>query len=414
MNYTLFIARRLYNHKGDRQRVSRPAIRIATAGVAIGLAVMIIAISVVLGFKKEIYSKVIGFGSHIQVLNYETLNTQELFPIQINDSLLKKLSQAPNVAHVQRFCYKPGMLKTEENFKGIQFKGVGPEFDSSFLKANLISGQIPSFSDTTSTNKIVISQQIADELHLKVGSKLFAYFFEESVRARRFVVAGIYCTNLTEFDNGLVFTDLYTCNKLNNWKENQYSGAELEVKDYNKLEQTSSYCVKNINRTEDAYGASYTSMTIKELYPQIFAWLDLLDINVWIIMVLMISVAGFTMISGLLIIILERTSFIGVMKALGTKNSSIRHIFLYFSVFIIGKGMLWGNILGLGLIALQVQFGFMTLDPTVYYVETVPMLLNLWYVLGINLATFLVSVLVLIIPSFLISNIHPVKSIQFE
>lgn len=414
MNYVLFIAKRLHSHKSDAKGVSRPAIGIATAGVAVGLAVMIISVCVVLGFKGEIRDKVVGMGSHIQVMNYESLFSTESAPVAVNDSLLERLSACPGVKHVQRYCLKGGMLKTDESFKGVLLRGVGPEFDSSFIKSNLVEGAIPVFSDTASSNRILVSRQIADELHLTVGQKVFAYFFEDAVRARRFTVAGIYCTNLAEFDNNLVFTDIYTCNRLNNWMPDQYSGVEVQLSDFDRLDEVSATVVDRVNRHTDKYGASYTSPTIRELYPQIFAWLGLLDTNVWVILILMVAVAGFTMVSGLLILIMERTNFIGIMKALGASNTAIRHIFLYFSAFVIGKGLLWGNIIGIGLVLLQRTVGLVRLDPVTYYVDTVPVYVHWGYIVAINAATLCVSMAVLIAPSFLISKIRPAASIRFE
>lgn len=414
MNLNLFIARRLFRDRGDVKKVSRPAILVATAGVAIGLAVMIISVCVVLGFKQEIRSKVIGFGSHIQLVDYGSLSTNVQRPVTILPDFLKDVEQTPGVRHVQRYSNKNGILKTDEEFKGILLHGVGADFDSAFVAANLVEGKIPQFSEEHAINEILISSQIARELHLTVGSRVFAYFFEGSVRARRFTVAGIYRTNLTEFDKVLVYTDLYTCNRLNNWEPEQCSGLEIAVDDFDNVDTVAASLVGKINRRTDGTETSCSVMTIRDLYPQIFAWLDLLDMNVWVILILMVAVAGFTMISGLLIIILERTNFIGVMKALGATNRSMRHIFLYFAVFVIGKGLLWGNLLGVGLVALQNYSGIFRLDAETYYVDTVPVLFNPWIVLAINAATLLISVCVLIVPSFLISNIHPAKSIRFE
>lgn len=414
MNFNLFIARRLFRDNGDVKKVSRPAILIATAGVAIGLAVMIISVCVVLGFKQEIRSKVIGFGSHIQIVNYESLTTNLLCPLSISPDFIKNVATTPGVSHVQRYCNKNGILKTDEEFKGILLHGVGEDFDTAFVAANLVEGKIPNFSDGHATNEILISGQIARELHLTVGSRVFAYFFENTVRARRFTVAGIYQTNLTEFDKALVYTDLYTCNRLNNWEPEQYSGLEITVNNFEEVDNVAASLIGKVNRREDTQAMSCSVMTIRDLYPQIFAWLDLLDMNVWVILILMVAVAGFTMISGLLIIILERTNFIGIMKALGATNRSMRHIFLYFATFVIGKGLLWGNALGIGLVALQHYTGLFRLDAETYYVDVVPVQFNLWLILAINAATLLISVGVLIVPSFLISNIHPAKSIRFE
>ena len=373
MHFPLFIAKRLYSEQGDKRKVSRPAIHIATAGVAIGLAVMIISVCVVLGFKHTIRDKVIGFGSHIQVADFLTLQQMEQYPIVIDDSMIDVLKHIPDVAHVQRFAMKEGILKTDSDFLGVAFKGVGPEFDSTFIHNNMVEGSIPHFSDSVSHNQILISQLMADKPHLKSGQRIFAYFFDNNgVRTRRFTIAGIYQTNLKKYDETIVFTDLYTAVKLNGWESDQASGAELSVNNFDNLDMVESRVISKVKGTVDHYGETYSSATIKELNPQIFQWLDLMDLNVWIILALMLIVAGVTMISGLLIIILERTSMIGILKALGARNKTIRHTFMWFAVFIIGKGMLIGNVLSLGLLALQQAFGIIKLDAQTYYVSTVP------------------------------------------
>lgn len=414
MRFNLFVAKRLFNDKGGVRNVSRPAIRIATAGVAIGLAVMIVSVCVVLGFKSEIRSKVIGFGSHIQIINYESISSGVSKPVAFPDSLIKEIRQVPGVSHVQRFSNKGGILKTDDAFEGILLHGVGAEFNADFLKSNLKEGEIPVFSADSATNRIVVSQTIADRLHLSCGDRVFAYFFDGNVRARRFTVSGIYQTNLSEFDDNMVFTDLYVCNRLNNYATDQYAGVEITVDRFDDVDLVAGSLVGKVNHLVDEYGAGYATMTIRELYPQIFDWLDLLDVNVWVILILMVAVAGFTMISGLLIIILERTNFIGVMKALGATNRSMRHVFLYFAAFIVGRGLLWGNVLGIGLVVLQYYFNIVHLDPATYYVDAVPVLFNAGYILAINAATAFISVFVLILPSLLVSRIHPAKSIRFE
>lgn len=414
MRFNLFVAKRLFNDKGGVRNVSRPAIRIATAGVAIGLAVMIVSVCVVLGFKSEIRSKVIGFGSHIQIINYESISSGVSKPVAFPDSLIRELRQVPGVSHIQRFSNKGGILKTDDAFEGILLHGVGAEFNADFLKSNLKEGEIPVFSADSATNRIVVSQTIADRLHLSCGDRVFAYFFDGNVRARRFTVSGIYQTNLSEFDDNMVFTDLYVCNRLNNYAADQYAGVEITVDRFDDVDLVAGSLVGKVNHLVDEYGAGYAAMTIRELYPQIFDWLDLLDVNVWVILILMVAVAGFTMISGLLIIILERTNFIGVMKALGATNRSMRHVFLYFAVFIVGRGLLWGNVLGIGLVVLQYYFNIVHLDPATYYVDAVPVLFNAGYILAINAATAFISVFVLILPSLLVSRIHPAKSIRFE
>lgn len=415
MNLPLFIARRIYGNSGDQQKVSLPAIRIATAGIAIGLAVMIISVSVVLGFKHTIRDKVIGFGSHITVANFMAIQSDDQYPIVMNDSMMNVLRKTEGVRHVQRFALKSGILKTDNDFMGLLFKGIAEEYDTTFIHNNMVSGSIPKFSATKGSQQLVISKYIADKLLLKTGDKVFAYFIAPGdVRARRFTIAGIYETNLSQFDKTLIFTDLHTTVRLNGWENDQTSGAELLVNDFSQLNTVEDRIIDNVNRTIDHYGSTYSSETIIDSVPNIFAWLDLLNLNVWIILALMVAVAGFTMISGLLIIILERTSMIGIMKALGARNSTVRHTFLLFAVFIIGRGLLIGNLIALVLIALQHFTGLVTLDASTYYVSTVPVEVNWLYFLLINIATLTICTLVLIGPSYLVSHIHPAKSMRYE
>ena len=415
MNLPFFLARRIYTNNSDKTRVDRPAIRIAIAGVAIGLAVMLVSVSVVFGFKHTIRDKVVGFGSHIQVANFMALQTAEQYPIQMGDSMLNVLKRIPGVSHVQRYAIKQGILKTKTDFLGVAFKGIASEYDISFIRENLVEGVIPKFSDTRATQQILISKTIADQLNLHQSSKVFAYFIDTSgVRTRRFTVAGIYQTNLSQYDRVICFIDFYTAVKLNGWEPDQAGGAELSVSNFDKLAETEAHVIDRVNRTIDSYGETYSSQTIKEANPQIFSWLDLLDLNVWIILGLMLAVATVTMISGLLIIILERTTMIGILKALGARNRTIRHTFLWFAVFTIGKGMLIGNLAGIALIAFQHFTGAVKLDPITYYVSTVPVEFNLPIFFLLNVATLFISVFVLIAPSYLVSKIDPAKSMRYE
>lgn len=417
MNFPLFIARRIYSdHIGDQQKVSKPAIRIAVAGVAIGLAVMIISVCVVLGFKHTIRDKVVGFGSHIQVANFYTLQSSAIDqPIAIGDSMMNVLKKTEGVKHVQRFAMKQGILKTDNDFLGVMFKGVGPEFDSTFIHKNMVEGSIPHFSDQQSTNRILISKDMASKLRVKAGDRIFAYFIGEGgVRTRRFTISGVYQTNLAQYDKTTCFCDLYTARKLNAWTDDMVTGAELTVNDFKQLGTTANDIINRVNRTQDQYGNTFSSKTIRELSPQIFSWLDLLDLNVWIILAIMTAVAVVTMISGLLIIILERTTMIGVLKALGARNSTVRHTFLWFAAFIIGKGLLIGDALALALILLQKFTGFAKLDPQTYYVDVVPVELDWMLIVALNIATMLIALFVLIAPSYLVSHIHPAKSMRYE
>lgn len=415
MNVPYFLARRIYADNDNHKKVSRPAVRIATIGVAVGLAVMIVSVCVVLGFKHAIRDKVVGFGSHIQVAEFSMLQQGSDSPIEVDDSVMNVLRHIEGVKHVQRFAMKQGILKTDSDFLGVAFKGVGPEFDSIFIHQHLLEGVVPKFSDKSSGNKILVSKVMADKLKLTCGSRIFAYFIDDSgVRTRRFAIAGIYQTNLTQYDNVMCYTDLYTAVKLNGWQEDMASGAELQVTDFSKLDEVEDRVVRQVNRTSDSYGNTYSSKTIKELSPQIFSWLDLLDLNVWIILIIMMAVAAVTMISGLLIIILERTQMIGLLKALGARNAMVRHTFMWFAAFIIGRGLLWGNIIALGLVALQYFTGIVKLDPATYYVSSVPVEVNVLFVVLLNIGTLLISLFVLIGPSFLISHIHPAKTMTYE
>ncbi len=415
MNFPLFLARRIYSDQGDRRKVSRPAIRIAMAGIAVGLAVMIITVSVVLGFKHTIRDKVVGFGCHIQVENFHSSMSAMPEPVCIDDSLAQVIKAIPGIRHMERYALTQGILKTETDFTGVMLKGVGSDYDTTFLNSCLVAGKLPQFSSSQSSYLLVVSRLIADKLRLQVGDRIMAYFINyDNVRARKFTIAAIYASDMSQFDEAMCFTDLPTAVRLNNWDSDLCSGAELQVNDFSRLEETASLVVQHINRQTDHYGEPLTSHTIYETYPQIFSWLSLLDMNVWIILILMVCVACFTMVSGLLIIILERTQTVGLLKALGARTAVIRHTFLWFAVFIVGRGMLWGNVLGIGLVVLQQQTGFITLDAANYYVSEAPMELNLPLILALNAATLLVTVLVLVLPTLLVSRIHPARSMRYE
>ena len=413
-NWKFFIARRIYRSRAGEKEVSKPAVRIAMAGIAIGLAVMIVSVAVVIGFKHQVRDKVIGMGSDIVVSSIEGAQLYQMNPVVANDSLLSVIQNIPQVSHVQRYATKPGMIMTADNFQGMIVKGVAQEYDWTYLKAHLQEGEIPALTDSVASNRVLVSRSMADKLSLKVGDKLYTYYIEGNVRARRLTVSGIFQTNFSAFDDYFLITDMYTVNRLNGWEPDQVGGVEVAVSDYRFLNSVNDDIRGHIQEQTDRYGAIYCSRTSEELYPQIFAWLDLLDTNVWVILILMTGVAGFTMISGLLIIILERTQMIGVLKALGANNASIRQIFLSFSVFLIGRGMCWGNVIGLSCCLIQYFFEPIKLDPATYYVNAVPVELHLGWIVLLNVCTLLVSVGMLVGPSYLISHIHPAKSIRFE
>lgn len=415
MDWKLFVARRIYRSKEGEKEVSKPAILIATWGIAIGLAVMIVAVAVVVGFKHEVRDKVVGLGSDITITHFDALKSYETIPVMMGDSLMNDLQATEGVKHVQRYSTKPGMIMTDDNFLGMVLKGVAQEYDWTFLRKHLLEGEIPMFSDSASTNRTLVSRTIANKLNIHTGDKLYTYYIEgDNVRARRLEVVGIYQTNFSLYDDIFLLTDLHTVNRLNNWKGDRVTGVELEVVDYDRLEDVKENIREKVDLQVNRYGNTYYTQTVEESNPQIFAWLDLLDMNVWVILILMTGVAGFTMISGLLIIILERTNMIGILKAIGADNLAIRKIFLSFSVFLIGRGMLWGNLIGLAFVMIQSQFRLFKLDPATYYVDSVPVEFNVWWWVLLNVCTLLVSVLMLVGPSYLITRIHPAKSIRFE
>ena len=415
MNTELFIAKRLY--KGDqknKKRVSSPAVSIAITGIALGLTVMILSVCIVIGFKKEIRGKVIGFGSHMQITSFEDNSSYELNPIAISDTLLNKLKSDPEIKHVQPYIIKPGIIKTDENFQGIVFKGVNEDYDWDFFKKNMVEGHILNPNDTSGVNQAIMSRDIANKLNLKLGDKFTAYFVQEPIRARRFEITGIYQTNFEDYDKLYILTDMKLLTKLNQWDDDFASGLEVLVKDYDKLDETAQRVFFEMVTYRDRLGNTLYTRSIKDINPVIFDWLNLLDMNVWIIIILMLIVSGFTMISGLLIIILERTNMIGILKAVGTRDIKIRKIFLYLSSFLILKGLFWGNIIALILCFAQKYLHIVKLNPDVYYTDHVPVDINVWIILIINAGTLVVSLLMMIGPSYLIAKISPAKSIKFE
>ncbi len=414
MSLSFFIARRIYHgHEADQQ-MSRPAVLIAMTGIAIGLTVMMIAVFVIVGFKQEVRDKIAGFASHLQVSNLEATTPYESRPITVGKELWQRLEDDADVIRVQRYSTKAGMVKTSDAFQGVMLKGIGSEYDTEFLRRHLKEGEIPQFSDTASSNQVLLSRTMADKLQLKLGDKVDAYFIQDNIRARRLQIVGIYQTDLSEYDNLFLITDLHTVNRLNRWEDNQCTGLELTVAEYDRLEDITWRLGTDLANWEDPTGQRLCVLNIEQLNPAIFAWLGILDVNIWVILVLMMGVAGFTMIAGLLIIIIERTSMIGVLKSLGANNRTIRSLFLWFAVFLIGRGMLWGNVIALAFYALQRCFGIFRLDPATYYMDTVPVAFNLWAYLLLNLGTMAASVLMLVGPSYLITRIRPADSMRYE
>jgi lipoprotein-releasing system permease protein len=416
MNLPYFIAQRLIKGRREGTSFSRPINIIAIVGIATGLAVMIIAVAILTGFKKQIRDKVVGFGSNIQIVNYDLNLSFETSPISEAQDFIPKIKQIDGIKHIQVFATKAGIIKTDEDIQGVVLKGVGSDFDWSYFSSSMVEGSAFTVSDTsrTPTNKVIISKKIADMLRLKMGDSFAMHFVQDPPRMRKFTISGIYETSLEEFDKMYVFCDIGHIKRLNGWKDNQVSGFEIFINDFDKLDEMTEK-VKDavgyrINEDEEKF--KVTNIRIK--YPQIFDWLNFQDVNVLIIIVLMLLVAGFNMISGLLILILEKTNMIGILKALGSDDVTIRRVFLYQAAYLISKGLLWGNLIGIGIAFLQLKTGLVTLDPSSYYIKTVPINLNLTHILLLNAGSMAAILIMLLVPSKLISRITPVKAIRYD
>lgn len=414
MNLELFIARRIHFSKEGNRQVTPPAVRIAIVGVALGLAVMILSVAIVIGFKKEVRNKVIGFGSHIQITNFDNNSSYETTPIAVSDSLLQALRAFPGIKHIEGYATKMGILKTDSDFQGVVLKGIDTDYDWSFFRNNLKEGELLTIDPKKTSTDVIISRYLSDLLGLKLGDSILTYFVQEDVRARKFNIVGIYETGFMDYDKLFVLADIKQIRRLNGWEKDEVSGLELLVDDYDKLDQIAEDLYFNLVEKQDRHGNTYFTRSIKEMNPMIFNWLDVLDVNVVVILILIFAVAGFTMISGLLIIILERTNMIGILKALGENNVSIRKIFLYISFFLIGKGMLWGNVVGIAICLIQSHFRIIKLDPSIYYLDAVPIDLSIVSLILLNIGTLCASMLMMLGPSYLITKIDPAKSIRFE
>lgn len=412
MNLELFIARRLYGMRKGARRISRPAVAIAQWGVTVGAIIMIASICIIVGFKQQVREKVFGFGGHIQLLGYNNGAAGET-PLTLDDKLIDDIRGIDGISALQQCVLKTGIIVAEKEYEGVLLKGIGKGYDNSFIGSHIIDGKMPEFEDSVQSGAIVISKIISDRTGAGVGDRINIYFLDKGIKARKFTVAAIYNTHLNEFDAVTAFTDIYTVRGINNWKSDNCSAVELTVNDYSQLEPVRD-AVYDVAYTASHRNGEFIAVpTIEELYPAIFAWLDVLDQTVWLILVLVVSIAAFTMISGLLIIILEKSNLIGILKAIGAKNVSIRRIFIYYASFIIGKGLIIGNIIGIALCLIQQQFNIVAIDPEMYYMESVPIEFT-WLLLPMNIAMFIISVATLVLPSMIISKIEPTKAIKFE
>ncbi len=412
MNVELFIAQRLYRSRKGGKRISRPATTIAQWGVSVGLVVMMLSVAIVVGFKNEVRNKIIGFGGHIQINCYSAAADEA--PYIIADSCdIASISACDGVKNVENVVLKPGLLAAGDEFEGVMLKGINENFDTSFFKSNMRDGEIPAKGDSVTGHWIVLSKSMADKTGCSVGEKVNVYFMQGGIKARRMLIAGIYETHLHEMDNLFALTDIETLQRLNGWSKDKVSSIEITTDNYDKLEEKRAEIMPVIAQMARRNNQELYVQTIEELSPALFSWLGILNRTVWVILVLVLGIAGFTMVSGLLIIILEKSNLIGVLKAVGAQNISVRKIFIYYSCFIIGRGMLWGNIIAIALCIIQMTTGVVKLDPEMYYMSCVPIEFS-WVMLPLNIFMFVISVTMLVLPSMLISRIEPSKAIKFE
>ena len=405
-----FLAKRFFRgHTNTRRGASKPAIRVAICGIALGLAVMLLSVSVLAGFKEELTKKITGFAAEIEVLNLATLQLPDAHPISLPPYIEEKIQNIENVTHLQKVARKIGVLKTGTHFKPIHLKGIDETYDTTYLNEALIEGRLPVLSPDSATNEIVLSRRIANTLDLKVGVRIYAYFFEDNIKMRRMHIVGIYDTNLKQFDESTVITDRYTVCKLNGWSNKEYSEIELNTASFDKLDQT-------LLQVREALQGFHkiSAIAVNEHYPQVFSWLNILNTNVWVVLALMLGVAVFTVSSGLLIIMLERTPAIGILKAMGATDGQLRATFIKLAMLITARGVLLGNTIALTLLILQQKFHFVKLDPDHYYVTEVHVVINPYIIVLINAVTVLLIFLSLFIPTLVLSKITPVKAIKFD
>ncbi|CAM1367453.1 Transmembrane permease [Tenacibaculum litoreum] len=410
MNFELFIAKRIIAGKQYKSSISSPIITIATIAIALGVAIMLIAVSITSGFQNKVRDKMTGFKGHIQIVNYDNNNSDvSTVPIDINQEFYPEFKKIDGIKKVQPFANVGGIIRTPTDFEGIIFKGVSADYDFTFFNECLVEGRLPDFKQDRN-REILISESIANRLHFKLNDTIQTWFGAENsnlkFKSRKPIIVGIYNTGFEQFDKVMLLGDLREVQKINRWKDNEIGGFEVLIDDYDKLQEKGDEVYTSI-------GATLNSITIVNNYPAIFEWLKLLDNNVWFIIGIMVLVAGINMVTALLVLILERVQMVGILKALGSVNWSIRKIFLYNASYLILKGLFWGNFIGLSILLIQKYTKLISLNPETYYVSTMPVDINFLAILLLNMGTLALCFLMLIVPSYIITKIRPSKSIRF-
>lgn len=411
MNYEFFIAKRIIGSKAYKSSVSAPIIKIGIAAIAIGIVVMLIAIATGIGLQQKIRDKVVAFNGHVTITNFDSnVSDESEIPISIHQDFYPEFKNIDGIRHVQATATKFGVIRTATDFEGVVLKGVGSDYDWRYFKEFLIEGRLPDYSGEMS-NEVLISQYLANRLQFKLDESFQTVFKKESIDEmpflRAFKIVGIYNSGFKELDEKFVMGDIRHVQRLNKWDEDQVGNFEVFIDDFKQIEAKGMEIYQNIPSDLDA-------TTVEQKYISIFEWIKIFDNNTYGIIGIMILVAGINMITALLVLILERTQMIGILKALGSNNWSIRKVFLYNATYLIGLGLFWGNLIGLGMLLVQKYLGLVPLNPEVYYVSEAPVYLNLDYVLLLNLGTFIVCLLMLLIPSVIITKISPVKAMRFD
>ncbi|OIP00450.1 MAG: hypothetical protein AUJ98_07860 [Bacteroidetes bacterium CG2_30_33_31] len=405
MSFELFISKRLFKKNGDN--FSAPIIKLAVISIALGVATMLISISIALGFQHAIKEKVAGFEGHIRISNFDYNQSYELTPIATDNKLLATLSTDKRIKSISKFAIKGGILKSKNIIEGVVIKGVDSNYNKSFFNSCMLKGTFPKISDSKISNEILISSTIANKLNVNVGDNILMYFVQNPPKIRKFKISGIYNSGFSELDSKFIIGDINQIQRLNLWKNNEVSGYEIMLNEIKYIEDVNSKIYRMI-------GYNIKSETLMQRYPMIVDWLNLLDTNVLFIIVLMILISGVTIVSIFLILILEKTNLIGTLKALGATNLSIRKIFIYKSINLIIRGLIIGNIVGLGLLFIQYNFSIIPLNPENYYINTVPVKFNILLIIVLNLGTIAISVIMLLWPASIIAKILPAKAIKFR
>ena len=422
LNIEKFIADRISNSGENKSNISKPIVKIGIIGITLGISVMLLTVSIVLGFKREITSKITGLTAEVVVSSINLNSSNEPAPILIPEQQFQQLKALPFVKHIQKTAFKNGILKTNTENEGLLLKGVDAAFDFTYLKERLIEGKLIALNDTLASNEVMVSKTLADKLDLKVGEKLLVYFISQQTfidsasgseitksekRSRNFKICGIFKTDFADFDDKLTIVDLKQIQRLNYWQNGEVGSYEIKTNNFENLDQ-------QVSSIEDIIGYNFSVNSVRDLYYNIFVWLDKLDINGVVIIILMILVATINMITALLILILERTTMVGLLKTLGMPNVTVKNIFLWIGLRLIGRGMLYGNLIGIGLCYIQLHFKLATLDPQTYYVDYVAVEINWLYFLWLNLGTFLICNIMLLLPALIISKLTPIKTLKFD